>query len=172
MTTQFRAIACSLIYNSLMSTREDSNQTDVITLVSTDVDRLTGSISQLVGAWALLIEVGLGLWLLWRQLGAVSIAPLVVVILCFGGQTFVSKSIPAKQKVWIEAIGRRVKFTSNLLRSMKSVKLAGLVELTADFLQNERVRELSLASKARWFMVWQNLVGKWPDCMLLSRELN
>jgi hypothetical protein len=137
-------------------------------LASTDVDRLTDSISQIIGAWALFVEVGLGLWLLWRQLGVVSVAPLVVVIPCFGGQIIISKSIPGKQKVWMEAISRRVKFTSSLLRSMKSVKLAGLVELTANFLQNERVRELGLASKARWLMVWQNLVGKWLDSMLLS----
>jgi hypothetical protein len=153
-----------------MSTKADGDQMEVVPLISTDVDRLVSSIGQLIGVWALVVEVGIGVSLLWRQLGPISIAPLFVVILCFGGQTLVSKLIPAKQKVWMEAIGRRIKFTSSLLRSMKSVKLAGLVELTGNFLQNERVRELKLASKARWLMVWQNVVGKRSQFMLLLKR--
>lgn len=143
----------------------DGHQMEVVTLMSTDIDRLTNSLGQLTGVWALIVEVGLGIWLLWRQLGLVSIAPIVVVVMCFGGQSFVSKFMPAKQKIWLQAIGRRVKFTSSLLRSMKSVKLAGLVEMTSNFLQNERVRELDLACKARWYMVWQNVIGKRIDCI-------
>jgi ATP-binding cassette subfamily C (CFTR/MRP) protein 1 len=162
MATTFRGSACSNIFHKALATKADGHQREVVTLMSTDVDRLTGSLGQLTGIWALIVEVGLGVWLLWRQLGAVSTAPIIVVLICFGGQSFVSKFMPAKQRIWLQAIGRRVKFTSSLLRSMKSVKLAGLVDMTSNFLQNERVRELNLACRARWYTVWQNIVGELP----------
>lgn len=127
--------------------------------MSTDVDRLNYRISNMADIWALLAEVGIGLGLLWRQLGAVSIAPIVVTLICFGGQSFVSRYMPDKQKAWLQAISARVKFTLNLLRSMKSVKLTGLVEPSAKLLQAQRIRELHLAKGARTLTVVQNVIG-------------
>jgi ATP-binding cassette, subfamily C (CFTR/MRP), member 1 len=56
------------------------NELPALTLMSTDVDRVTMSLNLLNEMWARTIEIGLGIWLLWRQLGAVSIAPIVIVL--------------------------------------------------------------------------------------------
>jgi hypothetical protein len=48
--------------------------------MNTDVDRVTASLKLLNEIWARLIEIGIGVWLLWRQLGAVSIAPITIVL--------------------------------------------------------------------------------------------
>ena len=135
---------------------------EAVSLMSTDVDRLISGLLQLIEIWAQIIEVTLGTWLLWRQLGNVAIAPILVVLICFGGQSLVSRFMPKRQAIWLKAISTRVKYTSNILRSMKSVKLAGLVEISINLLQQERIRELNLGKSSRWLLVWQNAVGNTP----------
>lgn len=49
-----------------------------ITLMSTDIDRIAGNISTVQDLWSSLISIGIGIWLLERQLGWVCIAPIVV----------------------------------------------------------------------------------------------
>jgi len=90
MLTAFRGLTCSIIYNKLLLAKADGNQMDVVTLMSTDVDRLTNSLGRLTGIWSLVVEVGIGVWLLWRQLGEICIVPIIIVLLYFGGQSFIS----------------------------------------------------------------------------------
>ena len=51
-----------------------------ITHMSTDIDRIAASMQSMHEAWARLIEVSIGVWLLSIQLGAVSVIPIIVVI--------------------------------------------------------------------------------------------
>lgn len=69
--------------------------------------------------------------------------------------------MPARQKVWVGAIQRRVGMISTALRSMKSVKMLGLSETLATTLQGQRERELNLSKDFRWLIVWLNVVGKY-----------
>lgn len=58
---------------------ESFNESSAITLMSTDVDRISMSIQDLHEVWARLFEVIIGTTLLARQLGWVCIMPLLVV---------------------------------------------------------------------------------------------
>jgi hypothetical protein len=162
MATSFRGSITTLIYHKSLYAKSDGKQMEAVSLMSTDVDRLVSGLLQLIEIWAQIIEVTLGTWLLWRQLGTVAIAPILVVLICFGGQSLVSRFMPKRQAIWLKAISTRVKYTSNILRSMKSVKLAGLVEISINLLQQERIRELNLGKSSRWLLVWQNAVGNTP----------
>jgi ATP-binding cassette subfamily C (CFTR/MRP) protein 1 len=62
------------------------------------------------------------------------------------------------QAEWVKSVQRRVGVTSTVLRSMKSVKLAGLAASMGELLQAERGRELKKAIKFRRIMVWTNAV--------------
>jgi hypothetical protein len=65
-----------------------------------------------------------------------------------------------KQGTWVQAVQRRIATTSTILRSIKSVKMTGLVDSMRNMLQSERVRELRLAKSFRWLIVWLNVIGK------------
>jgi ATP-binding cassette subfamily C (CFTR/MRP) protein 1 len=62
------------------------------------------------------------------------------------------------QAEWVKSVQRRIGVTSTVLRSMKSVKLAGLSKSMGELLQAERMRELKRALKFRWVMVLTNAV--------------
>lgn len=85
MITMFRGAVVSLIYSHTLSLQADAyDESASVTLMSTDVDIIAQSLQQVNEAWARLIEIGIGIWLLERQLGAVCVAPIVVVLGRFG----------------------------------------------------------------------------------------
>jgi hypothetical protein len=67
----------------------------------------------------------------------------------------------------VQALQRRVGLTARTLGSMKSVKLAGMVNISSKLLQDERERELDMARKLRHSMVLQNSIGMYP-CTLVK----
>ncbi|RAH71082.1 P-loop containing nucleoside triphosphate hydrolase protein [Aspergillus aculeatinus CBS 121060] len=164
MITMFRGAAVALVYDHTMvltdGPRDDSA---AVTLMSTDVDMIARSLEQISETWARLVEIAIGIWLLERQLGAVCVAPILVIILCTSVQTYMATFMPARQKVWVGAIQRRVSIISTALRSMKSVKMLGLSETLAATLQAQRERELDLSKDFRWLIVWLNVVASLPQ---------
>jgi ABC-type multidrug transport system fused ATPase/permease subunit len=63
---------------------------------------------------------------------------------------------------WVKAVQRRVAICSSILRSMKSVKLSGLVDSMAELVQSERVRELRMAKQFRGLSVAVNMTSNLP----------
>ncbi|CRG87654.1 Cu2+-exporting ATPase [Talaromyces islandicus] len=83
MITMFRGAFVALIYDYSMTLREGQyNESAAITHMSTDVDMIARSLEQANELWARILEISIGIWLLERQLGAVCIAPVLVIIGC------------------------------------------------------------------------------------------
>ena len=79
--TSFRGGMVSLIYGRTLEVQAgvyDENK--ALTLMSTDIDRMIMSLTSVCEIWARLIEMGIGVWLLERQLGWVCVAPIITVI--------------------------------------------------------------------------------------------
>lgn len=68
--------------------------------------------------------------------------------------------IRSKQKVWTEAVQKRIAMTSSMLSSIKSLKIMGLSPTVQDNIQGQRIQEIELAKKFRWGVVLLNTVGK------------
>jgi ATP-binding cassette subfamily C (CFTR/MRP) protein 1 len=159
ITTAVRASTVALVYDKALRRQAGYNELAAVTVMSTDIDRMTTSFTRVSDLWAQMIEVILGVYLLWRQLGAIAIAPIIVSLLCFGAQSYWSRFMGPRQMIWVKAIQRRVGICSSVLRSMKSVKLTGLVESMSELVQSERVRELKMAKQFRLLSVWVNVVA-------------
>jgi ATP-binding cassette subfamily C (CFTR/MRP) protein 1 len=160
MQSAFRGAMAGLIYRYSLSTNSASKDLAPVTLMSTDVDTLTNNIYLVLEIWGNTFEVVLGVSLLWRQLGPAAIGPLLIMAACSYVQKWVGSQMSIRRVVWTEAIQKRVALTTNLLRSMKSVKLTGMVETSAKLVQSERVRELNLGRSYRWLVTWMNSIGK------------
>jgi hypothetical protein len=79
MITAFRGTMVSLIYAKTLTISDNGGELVPITLMSTDVDRVAYSLQLVNEIWARLIETSIGIYLLWRQLGKVSVAPVLIV---------------------------------------------------------------------------------------------
>jgi ATP-binding cassette subfamily C (CFTR/MRP) protein 1 len=76
------------------------------------------------------------------------------------GSTVVANMIGNRQKIWVEAIQRRITITSSMLESMKSIKMMGLTETISAMIQGQRVRETEHQAGYRWMSVWLNVIGQ------------
>ena len=132
-----------------------------VTLMSADIDQMSNAILYASEIWALLVELGVGIGLLWRQMGPLALAPVVLTgIKKAGINTLLAKMQGKRRGIWLAAMQKRIGLTSKVLGSMKSIKLSGMSESLAKRLQMERVHEISKANSFRWLTVWQNTVGK------------
>jgi ATP-binding cassette, subfamily C (CFTR/MRP), member 1 len=177
--TMFRGAMITVIFSKTLSLKCDEyNESTALTLMSTDIDRITLCFEYFHSVWARFIEVIIGTTLLALQLGWVCVIPLVVVggmlnkmstsmrwdllmkVVSSLGSTIVANMIGNRQKIWVEAIQRRIAITSSMLESMKSIKMMGLTETISATIQGQRVRETEHQAGYRWMSVWLNVIGQ------------
>jgi len=77
----FRGSTVSFIYKqSLLLEPQSVQRSAAVSLMSTDVDRIAFCLEELNECWSRLIELVIGILLLTRQLGWISVIPLLVVL--------------------------------------------------------------------------------------------
>ncbi|KAI0389430.1 putative ABC multidrug transporter [Xylariaceae sp. FL0594] len=140
-----------------------------MTLMSTDIERISLGFLSLHEVWARTIQVALASWLLYQQLGAVFVAPIAVVTACFLGLAVVLKLTGDSQKRWMAGNQKRVGLTSIVISNMKSLKLSGLTSTVSDYVQDLRVQELSAGGRFRKIIIVAALLGFIP--LLISPPL-
>lgn len=80
LITQFRGAMVVLIYQHTLGIQDGLyDDSAAVTLMSTDVDNIANILVTLNECWAEVIEVTVGIYLLARQVGWVSIMPIVIV---------------------------------------------------------------------------------------------
>lgn len=154
----------SLIYQktldlSIIAIEEEA----ALTLMSTDVERITQSVTNLNNTWAALVQVGVTLYLLYTSLGAGSIAPGICFLCALVAMSICTSLFPRYQTLWVQGIQSRVSSTPAMLGSMRSIKLLGISTIVGDLTQRSRIHENILARKFRWLLlfqvIFQNITG-------------
>lgn len=85
-----------------------------------------------------------------------------IYIVAFFGAKHIASGIGNSQKVWVDAVQRRIAVTSAMLVNIRSIRMTGLARITMDRIQKERINETNMMSKFRWYIVWQNAVQNLP----------
>jgi hypothetical protein len=67
----------------------------------------------------------------------------------------------ARQAQWLEAIERRIAVTSQMLGSMKGVKMCGLTDVLGTHIQAMRMEELRISGKFRRLLIWNMGLGEY-----------
>ncbi|KAI1880861.1 hypothetical protein JX265_001101 [Neoarthrinium moseri] len=139
-----------------------SEESESVTLMSSDLERIRMGFRSLHDMWASVIEVGLASWLLYKQLGVAFIAPIIVVIACTGGTSFVIRFTGDSQKAWMAGAQKRVGLTASVIANMKNLKISGLTSPVGEFVQRLRVDELRASAKFRVLIIISAVIGFCP----------
>lgn len=67
----------------------------------------------------------------------------------------------ARQAQWLEAIERRIAVTSQMLGSMKGVKMCGLTDVLGNHIRAMRMEELRISGKFRRLLIWNMGLGEY-----------
>ncbi|KAF7853664.1 hypothetical protein EAF04_010655 [Stromatinia cepivora] len=125
-----------------------------VTLMSTDIERITTGFVVVHELWAGLIQVGITTWLLKTQLGVACVAPILVSLFCTLLSSVAGTIAEKRQQSWMVALQKRVGITAEMLSFMRGIKLAGLTEKLRNIIQTLRINEIDSAGKYRQCLVW------------------
>ncbi|KAK1724246.1 ABC transporter [Colletotrichum acutatum] len=162
-TTMLRAGLMSMIFRQTISLKaDDLKDSAAVTLMGTDIERIVITFNNLHQIWAAVLEVGIAIFLLQRQIASASVVPVVISIVCAFGVIPVSKTIGRAQTAWIERLQKRVAVTASMLGDMKAIKMLGLSSVLSTTITELRRLELRTSEKFRKLVLSQILVSNLP----------
>ncbi|KAL2882737.1 hypothetical protein SGCOL_001948 [Colletotrichum sp. CLE4] len=143
----------------------DTGDAAAVTLMSTDTERIVRGFYSLHEIWANFIEIALGCWLLQGQLGTAFVAPLIVILVCTGVTAAVAKFTGERQSRWMAQIQKRVGLTANVISNMKYLRISGITQPVAEFVQKMRVEEMRIGNQFRWLIIVTALAALAPSML-------
>ncbi|KAJ5614845.1 ATP-binding cassette transporter [Penicillium herquei] len=153
--TTMRAGLISMIHKKLMRSRTvDVKESEAITHMEVDVDRIVKNLHNFHETWGCLVEIIIAVWLLERQLGATCVVPALISVLSVVASIPVSKRFKTSQRLWVQRIGQRVITTAGVLRNIKVVKMLGLNKVAYDIVHGLREVELQTSHRFRKLLIW------------------
>ncbi|KPM44027.1 ABC transporter C family member 12 [Neonectria ditissima] len=151
----------TLVYSKMMKLpTSEVNESAALTLMGNDVETLTEKLNiLLIEWWANTLTVAIAMYMLANQLGAVCVAPIITAIISIGLSSIVGKMMVPRQTVYQKATQDRINLTSEVLGSMKSVKMLGLTERFKDLIARKRNEELGVGIHYRKVSVYINCIS-------------
>ncbi|KAL9107418.1 MAG: hypothetical protein Q9227_007702 [Pyrenula ochraceoflavens] len=158
-----RDFLTSAIYQKTLALRssgtaldEDNNMSgSPISLQNVDVERVLSGMMSLHELWGGFVLTIVGLYLLYDQIGWAFLAPLIII----AGSTWVSgrvgKAVSPAQLVFSQATSARIDYLTDVLGSMKTVKMLGLPKVIGGAVTRLRVDEIN---SLRYFLLLNSLL--------------
>ncbi|EXK46342.1 hypothetical protein FOMG_00066 [Fusarium oxysporum f. sp. melonis 26406] len=158
-----RGILVLAVYEKTTELRMPADgDSSALTLMSTDVERITRGVLDLHEYWANTIQIALSCWLLQRELGAAFAASLGVVAVSTLTAFGIGKLLGPRQKEWMEAIETRVGVTAAAIAQMKLVKMSGMTKPIQSYVQRLRVTEIEIGGRWRMLLAAAATVSQVP----------
>ncbi|KZF23306.1 multidrug resistance-associated protein [Xylona heveae TC161] len=150
-TTMIRGGLMALVFQHMMDLPlGDTDESSAMSLMGADIEMLAEYFQSTVcETWANILQLGLATWLLETQVGAVCVAPILVVIVFTAMSFGTGNAVSVRQKTWLQATEKRINFTNVILGSIRNVKFLGLTETMRAMIEALRVDELKISKKFR-----------------------
>ncbi|KAF4440788.1 hypothetical protein F53441_12196 [Fusarium austroafricanum] len=159
-TTMARGQLVSMLYNKATDISiANANPAEAMTLMSADFERIDTGWRTAHDVWANLFEIVIAVYLLGRQLGLACLIPVGATIFSIIGSVIAVSFVMARQAAWLEAIERRITVTSQMLGSMKGVKMCGLSQVLGTRVQALREEELRISGSFRRLLIWNMVLA-------------
>ncbi|KAF6819357.1 ABC multidrug transporter [Colletotrichum sojae] len=152
VASMMRGSTTALIYQKALRldlTSPNVSPSGALTLVGTDSEQISQGIHQLHELWGGLLEIGIGIYLIYRQLGAACAMPVALAFLVLIVTGFLAVPMGKASANWIKASQDRVTATSNTLGSIKWLKVSGLNDVTFSVIRRLRSDELVASKRFR-----------------------
>ncbi|PHH80624.1 hypothetical protein CDD80_627 [Ophiocordyceps camponoti-rufipedis] len=160
LITSVRGGLVALIFAKVVDLEATTaKDTAALTLMSTDIDGISSGLQDVHDMWASFIELGLGVFLLQRQVGAACFLVLVPAVLSSIATARVAQGMGPAKALWNSNVQKRVSTTSSALGQIKGIKMMGIEDRISRLIQSLRVFELDSSKSFRLFSVWINMIG-------------
>ncbi|CCT72090.1 related to multidrug resistance-associated protein [Fusarium fujikuroi IMI 58289] len=160
LVTMYRGGLVSLIFKKTLKLKTTSIKDSApVTLMTADVETIVAAGASVHDMWANMLELPVGIYLLYRQVGKPSLLVLVPTVITTIVSGVISPAMEPATVKWNEAVQKRVGETSSMLNQMKGIKMMGLTDFFLKMVQGLRVHELKVSAKFRWLLVYFNALA-------------
>ncbi|KAI1147051.1 putative ATP-binding cassette transporter [Nemania diffusa] len=143
----------AISHKMLRSIPEKGSESKILTLMVNDVQRIAMNMPYIYDLLVVPIEVGIGLWLLYRQVGPSSLTVLGLAIACLTVSLTIGKYSAQQQRVWLAATEARIAATKHMLSSLKAIKMTGFDAKAASSIEKLRETEFAASKIFRKLLV-------------------
>ncbi|XP_058218895.1 ABC transporter C family member 3-like [Rhododendron vialii] len=180
-----RAVLVAIIYNKGLSiscqSKQGQTSGEIINLMSVDAQRISDFGWYLHDPWLVIVQVVLALMILYKNLGLASIAALVTTVLVMLANVPLARLQQKFQEKIMKSKDKRMKATSEILRSMRILKLQAwemkFLSKVTEFRNTETgwLKKFGYTSSLTTFLFWGAptfvAVVTFGTCMLLGIPL-
>ncbi|KAL0937343.1 ABC multidrug transporter [Colletotrichum truncatum] len=160
LVTLFRGGIVSLIFKKTLDLDASAIKDSApVTLMSVDIENIAVSMTFIHDVWAAAVELPLGVYLLYRQVGPPCFLLLIPGVVCTSITTKLSARMAPARIAWNAGVQKRVSITSSMLNQMKGIKMMGLTDYFSSIVQKLRVTELKLSTKFRILVTFLSVIG-------------
>lgn len=173
LMTAIRGQLTSIIYTKMLTLpAAEASDSSAMSLMGTDVQKITDTFfSFVIDVVPDGLQVIVSVYLMYLQLGAVCVAPVLITIsrclartlrgrifdgladcqftVTTGLSVTIAGHITSRQATWLAAVERRINFTSEILGSMRSVKMLGLEAQMSTHIEDLRTTEITSSKRYR-----------------------
>lgn len=166
LASVWRAGLCAVVYETVTKLPA-SNGADAapLTLMTTDIAMIQNGVRNIHEIWGNLMQVAIGCWLLYTEIGASFSVPVVVAIACALASGLLLPFITKRQGTWMGKIEFRVGITSKVLANMKSFKMLGVTKHIGKMLDSIRDDEVKAGISSRFFLILLLSAAQFPLIM-------
>ncbi|SPO21955.1 related to ABC transporter [Ustilago trichophora] len=168
LMTKVRGALVEAIYrkglNLHLRTARTSGGGKAANLMSVDTERVVKAIDVVHSLWSGTISIGIGIFLLYSQLGFVFFASLAAIVLCFFLTPLASRGIGTKQGAWSSLADKRVNLTTSVTSDIKGVKFSAYEDILHAKICKARAEELvqrsNMMKQLTVIVTWSNATGE------------
>ncbi|KAJ5719576.1 hypothetical protein N7493_007154 [Penicillium malachiteum] len=141
----------SVVFQHMMDQPLGStDESRAMSLMGADIEMLAEYLySVACETWANVLQLALATWLLETEVGAVCIAPILVVVAFTTCAFAMENTVSSRQRDWLQATEKRITFTNSIMGSIRNVKFLGISEIMSSKIEGLRKEELEIPKKFR-----------------------
>ncbi|KAK2768034.1 ABC multidrug transporter [Colletotrichum kahawae] len=159
LVTLFRGGLVSLIFKKTLDLDASAIKDPApVTLMSVDIENIAVALTYIHDIWAAVVELPIGIYLLYRQVGPPCFLLLIPGLLCTALTTKLSARMAPARVAWNEGVQKRISITSSMLNQIKGVKMMGLADHYSSIVQKLRGTELKLSVKFRILITFLSVI--------------
>ncbi|KAJ3488046.1 hypothetical protein NLG97_g6273 [Lecanicillium saksenae] len=128
---------------------DELEKSAAVTLMTADLTGVQEGLGYLHSSWSSVLELGLGIYVLYIFVGYACFLLFVPSSLAAIGTFIATKKMASARTLWNSKIETRVAATSNILAQLKSIKAMGLTVVLSDYLQEKRKDEIQSSMHER-----------------------
>ncbi|KAM7201434.1 P-loop containing nucleoside triphosphate hydrolase protein [Naviculisporaceae sp. PSN 640] len=165
--TKIRSALCTAIYRKLSDTKPvagtgEDDGTQVVTLMSADVERTSEGLVLLHELWAVPLEIAIGLWILYRELGVAFVASVLIAAVCGFSSGGLARLARKHQRALMSALQTRITLTAGVIDNIMSLHMTGITASLPGLVNAARSVELAEAIRWNLYTLLTSLLGYVP----------